>query len=108
MDDQHDNLQDWPSGQVDPLYPPPGTFDLIRRRAQRLKHRKLAVTAGSAAVIVAARPGPSWPSCSCPPRPPRPFIAMFSMTLRPLRPRRSDRGTSDEPEHAGTAGPGLD
>ncbi len=54
MDDKHDDLDTWLSGRVDPLYPPPGTFDLIRRRARRLKYRKLAVTAGSAAVIVAA------------------------------------------------------
>jgi hypothetical protein len=54
MDDKHDDLDTWLNGRVDPLYPPPGTFDLIRRRARRLKFRKLAVTAGSAAVIVAA------------------------------------------------------
>src|SRR5579859_280795 len=54
MDDRHDNLDDWLSGRIDPLYPPPGTLDLIRRRARRRKYRKLAVTAGSAAVIVAA------------------------------------------------------
>src|ERR1700740_394662 len=54
MDDKHDDLDTWLSARVDPMYPPPGTFDLIRRRARRLKFRKLAVTAGSAAVIVAA------------------------------------------------------
>ena len=54
MDDKHDDLDTWLSARVDPMYPPPGTFDLIRRRARRLKYRKLAVTAGSAAVIVAA------------------------------------------------------
>jgi hypothetical protein len=54
MDDKHDDLDTWLNGRVDPMYPPPGTFDLIKRRARRLKYRKLAVTAGSAAVIVAA------------------------------------------------------
>ncbi|MGH3257339.1 MAG: hypothetical protein ACRDOU_18430 [Streptosporangiaceae bacterium] len=54
MDDKHDDLDTWLSGRVDPMYPPPGTYDLIRRRARRRKYRKLAVTAGSAAVIVAA------------------------------------------------------
>jgi|HubBroStandDraft_1064217.scaffolds.fasta_scaffold47196_2 photosystem II stability/assembly factor-like uncharacterized protein len=54
MDDKHDDLDTWLNGRVDPLSPPPGTFDLIRRRARRLKYRKLAVTAGSAALIVAA------------------------------------------------------
>jgi photosystem II stability/assembly factor-like uncharacterized protein len=54
MDNGHDDLDTWLNGRVDPLSPPPGTFDLIRRRARRLKYRKLAVTAGSAAMIVAA------------------------------------------------------
>jgi hypothetical protein len=54
MDDKHDEVESWLNGRVDPLYPPPGTFDLIRRRARRLKYRKLAVTAGAAAVVVAA------------------------------------------------------
>jgi hypothetical protein len=42
MDDRHDDLEDWLSGRVDPLCPPPGTSDLIRRRARRLKYRKPA------------------------------------------------------------------
>jgi len=54
MDDKHDDLDTWLNARVDPMYPPPGTFDLIRRRARRLKYRKLAVTAGAAAVVVAA------------------------------------------------------
>jgi hypothetical protein len=54
MDDKHDGLEDWLNGRVEPMYPPPGTFEAIRRRARRRKYRKLAVTAGSAAVIVAA------------------------------------------------------
>jgi hypothetical protein len=41
MDDRHDDLEDWLNGRVDPLYPP-GTFDLIRRHARRLKYRKPA------------------------------------------------------------------
>ena len=54
MDDRHDDVEDWLDGRIEPLYPPPGTFDLIRRRARRRKYRKLAITAGAAAVIVAA------------------------------------------------------
>ena len=42
MDNRHDDLGTWLSGRVDPLYPPPGTFDLIGRRARRLKYRKPA------------------------------------------------------------------
>jgi photosystem II stability/assembly factor-like uncharacterized protein len=49
-----DDLDSWLDGRVDPLPPPPGTFELIKRRARRRKYRRLAVTAGAAAVIVAA------------------------------------------------------
>ena len=54
MPDRRDDLDSWLDGRVEPLPPPPGTFDLIKRRARRRKYRKLAVGAGAAAVIVAA------------------------------------------------------
>ena len=54
MADRRDNVDDWLSQHINPLPPPPGTFDLIKRRARRRKYRKLAITATSAAVIVAA------------------------------------------------------
>ncbi|MGH3177739.1 MAG: hypothetical protein ACRDPF_28170, partial [Streptosporangiaceae bacterium] len=54
MPDRHDDVVAWLSERIEPLPPPPGTFDLIKRRARRRKFRKLAITAGSAAVIVAA------------------------------------------------------
>jgi hypothetical protein len=58
MPDRHDRHNDdvdsWLSGRIDPLPPPPGTFELIKRRARRRKYRRLAITAGAAAVIVAA------------------------------------------------------
>jgi photosystem II stability/assembly factor-like uncharacterized protein len=49
-----DDLDSWLDGRVDPLSPPPGTFELIQRRARRRKYRKLAITAGAAAAVVAA------------------------------------------------------
>ncbi|HEY2285052.1 MAG TPA: hypothetical protein VGH88_04845 [Streptosporangiaceae bacterium] len=52
--DPRDNLDDWLNERIEPLSPPPGTFDLIKRRARRRKFRRLAITASSAAVIVAA------------------------------------------------------
>jgi hypothetical protein len=55
VDDRHDDLGTWLSGRIDPRYPPPGTFDPIRQRAQRCKDRKPAVTGGPTRVIVAAR-----------------------------------------------------
>jgi hypothetical protein len=54
MPDRRDDVDAWLSERIEPLPPPPGTFDLIKRRARRRKYRKLAVTAGTAAVIVAA------------------------------------------------------
>jgi hypothetical protein len=54
MADRRDDVDSWLSERIDPLAPPPGTFDLIKRRAQRRKYRRLAITATTAAVIVAA------------------------------------------------------
>ncbi len=54
MADRHDDVDSWLSGRIDPLSPPPGTFELIKRRARRRKYRRLAITASTAAVIVAA------------------------------------------------------
>jgi hypothetical protein len=54
MADRHDDVDAWLSQRIEPLPPPPGTFDLIKRRARRRKYRRLAITAGTAAVIVAA------------------------------------------------------
>jgi hypothetical protein len=52
--DQRDPLGNWLDQQVRPLPPPPGTFELITRRARRRKMRKLAVGVVSAAAVVAA------------------------------------------------------
>ena len=54
MADRRDDIDAWLSERIEPLPPPPGTFELIKRKARRRKYRKLAITAGSAAVIVAA------------------------------------------------------
>jgi hypothetical protein len=53
-DDERDPLDRWLSQQVQPLPPPPGTFELITRRSRRRKLRKLAVTVVSAAAVAAA------------------------------------------------------
>ncbi|HSZ42650.1 MAG TPA: hypothetical protein VK817_22035 [Trebonia sp.] len=52
--DARDPLDSWLDQQVKPLPPPPGTFDMISRRARRRKARKLAVTVVSAAAVAAA------------------------------------------------------
>ncbi len=53
-DDERDPVDDWLDQQVRPLPPPPGTFELITRRARRRKVGKLAVTVASAAAVAAA------------------------------------------------------
>lgn len=53
-DEQHDPLDTWLSQRVQPLPPPPGTFELITKRARRRKVRKLAVTVVSGAAVAAA------------------------------------------------------
>jgi hypothetical protein len=53
-DEQHDFLDNWLSQRVQPLPPPPGTFELITKRARRRKVRKLAVTVASGAAVAAA------------------------------------------------------
>src|SRR5262245_22102618 len=52
--DERDPLDSWLSQQVHPLPPPPGTFELITRRARRRKLRRLAVTVASAAAVAVA------------------------------------------------------
>ena len=49
-----DDIDTWLHDRIEPLPPPPGTFEAIRRRARRRKLRKLAVSAGAAAAIIAA------------------------------------------------------
>jgi hypothetical protein len=53
-DDKRDRLEGWLDQQIAPLPPPPGTFDLITRRARRRKIRNVVATAASGAVVAAA------------------------------------------------------
>ena len=52
-DDERDPLDRWLDQQVRPLPPPPGTFELITKRARRRKIRKVALTVVSAAAVAA-------------------------------------------------------
>ena len=50
---ERDEFADWPRGHVEPLPPPPGTYERVRRQA---RHRRLAKALGvgaAAAVVVA-------------------------------------------------------
>lgn len=56
MTDPHDDIDTWLNAQVEPLRPPPGTFERIRKQARRRKARRVlvsAVSAGAAAAVVA-------------------------------------------------------
>jgi len=53
-DDERDPLDRWLDQQVRPLPPPPGTFELITKRARRRKVRKVVVTVVSAVAVAAA------------------------------------------------------
>ena len=53
-DNELDPLDRWLNQQVRPLPPPPGTFDLIARRARRRKLRRAVVSVASAAAVAAA------------------------------------------------------
>ena len=52
MTDPRDDLDAWLESRVQPLPPPSGTFELIRRRARRRKVRRAAVAAAGAAAVV--------------------------------------------------------
>lgn len=53
MADPRDDLDAWMNGQVQPLPPPPGTFELIRKRARRRKVTRAAAAAAGAAAVIA-------------------------------------------------------
>ena len=53
MPDPHDGIDDWMKAQIQPLPPPPGTFQLIRKRARRRKMTRAAAAAAGAAAVIA-------------------------------------------------------
>lgn len=53
-DDELDPLDRWLNQQVRPLPPPPGTFELIAKRAKRRRIRKAVVSLAGAAAVAAA------------------------------------------------------
>ena len=53
MADHRDDLDSWLTSPVQPLLPPPGTFDRIRRDARRRRTRRAALSAAGGLAIVA-------------------------------------------------------
>jgi hypothetical protein len=57
MDDHREPPEDvdrWLQARIDPLPPPPGTFDLIKKRVRRRRYRQVAVSAAVAAAVAGA------------------------------------------------------
>ncbi|HLI39233.1 MAG TPA: sialidase family protein [Streptosporangiaceae bacterium] len=54
MDDRNDGLDAWLHEKIEPLPPPPGTFELIKRRARHRRYRKLAASAATAVAVIVA------------------------------------------------------
>jgi hypothetical protein len=54
MDDHRDDVDAWLHARIDPLPPPPGTFELIKRRARRRRYRQAAASAATVAAVIAA------------------------------------------------------
>lgn len=53
MPEFRDDLDAWLHGHVRPLLPPPGTFELVRRRARRRKVKRVALSVAATAAVVA-------------------------------------------------------
>lgn len=49
--DEREPLEDWLNQRIQPLPPPPGTFELISRRARRRRLRRATATLASGAVV---------------------------------------------------------
>jgi hypothetical protein len=54
MTDPRDSLETWLQAEVEPLAPPPGTFERIRRRARRRKAGRALVSAAGVVIVIAA------------------------------------------------------
>ena len=52
--DPREDVDSWLQARIDPLPPPPGTFDLIKRRVRRRRYRQVAVSAAVAAAVAGA------------------------------------------------------
>jgi hypothetical protein len=54
VNDRPDDLDNWLQGRIDPMPPPPGTFEMIKRRARRRRYRQVAMSAAAAAAVAVA------------------------------------------------------
>jgi photosystem II stability/assembly factor-like uncharacterized protein len=54
MSDPQDRIDAWLNADVEPLAPPPGTFERVSRRAHRRKVKRATMSAAGAAIVIAA------------------------------------------------------
>ncbi len=54
MGNPRDRIDDWLNAEVEPLSPPPGTFEHIRQRARRRKISRAVMSAAGIVVVIAA------------------------------------------------------
>lgn len=53
MTEPHDDLDNWLHARIEPMQPPPGTFERIRKNARRRKRRQAVLSAASAGAVAA-------------------------------------------------------
>jgi photosystem II stability/assembly factor-like uncharacterized protein len=54
MSEPHDRIDDWLTAEVEPLAPPPGTFERIRQRARRRRVSRAVMSAAGIVIVIAA------------------------------------------------------
>ena len=54
MGSPRDRIDDWLTAEVEPLAPPPGTFERIRQRARRRKVSRAVLSAAGIVIVIAA------------------------------------------------------
>src|SRR6266705_2521165 len=54
MSDPRNSIDAWLNAEVEPLAPPPGTFERVRRRARRHKANRALMSAAGVVIVIAA------------------------------------------------------
>jgi hypothetical protein len=110
MPEPRGELDTWLNGRVEPLLPPPGTFERVSRRARRLRARR-ALVAAAGALAVAAIAAVAVPQLVIPaPGTGRPASAtggLPSATAGPQHPATAVAGSTPAPATAGPPVPAV-
>lgn len=95
MGEPRDDLDAWLSARVQPLPPPPGTFELIRKRARRRKTTRAVLSAaGAVAVIAVIATVPRFAIAQLRPGPPASGVAAGQTLPSSAGPARSHEPTA--------------